>query len=175
MEALFFSAGGNVYLAPLASLAEVLMPAALRPLPAAPGFLLGILHLRGAAVPVVDLRERLGLPPRSGFERGNRILRVAVAGRDLGLVVDEVLRIEVLDPAARREATLGIGGGRRGQGPLWQVDGELIQEMRLDRLLDAAELELLGLAPSDGRSDPDRLLRQTPADAETTGDGGATP
>jgi purine-binding chemotaxis protein CheW len=174
MEALVFSAGGSAYLAPLAGLAEVLMPATLRPVPAAPAYLLGLLHLRGAVLPVIDLGERLGLPPRSGFARGNRILRVRLDGQgadgaDLGIAVDAVLRIAVLDTGARRDATLGAGAARHGRGPLWQLDGELIQELVLQRLLGADELAALGLTPRAGQADFDGLLEQ-PAGGAPRGD-----
>jgi chemotaxis signal transduction protein len=177
MEALVFNAGGSAYLAPLAGLTEVLMPATLRPVPAAPPFLLGLLNRRGIALPVIDLGARLGLPPRAGFVRGNRILRVRLDaqgadggdGADLGIAVDAVLGIVVLDAAARREATPGAGAGRHGRGPLWQLDGELIQELALQRLLGADELAALGLTPRAGQADFNGLLEQ-PAGGAPRGD-----
>jgi purine-binding chemotaxis protein CheW len=156
MEALFFSTCGSTFAAPLASLEEVLMPATLRPLPATPPWLLGLLNLRGAGLPVIDLRAHLGLPPRTGFERMNRILRVTVQGHDLGIVVDAVLRIAVLDEAARREPPRA----GRDQGPLWQVDDELIQELRLDHVLDSDGLAALGWSHGGPRSDGNGLPGQ---------------
>jgi purine-binding chemotaxis protein CheW len=156
MEALFFTAGGSAYLTPLAALSQVLMPAALRPVPLAPPFLKGLMSLRGRTLPVLDLRERLGLAPRGGFVRGNRILRFEVPwgaeGRDLGLIVDAVLRIETLRPGQRRERVLAAGDGQGLFGGLWEIDREgglgrhdgLVPELRLDALLDDTELASLG-------------------------------
>jgi chemotaxis signal transduction protein len=158
MEALCFSVGGSAYLAPLVSLAEVLMPAALRPVPAAPPFVLGLLHLRGRTLTVIDLRERLGLAPREGFAHANRILRVGAGGQDLGVVVDAVLRIAVLEPSQRRDGTPGVGIRQGWDGPLWELDGALVQELRLEQLLDGAALSALGSEPAHGQTDFNRLL-----------------
>jgi purine-binding chemotaxis protein CheW len=145
MEVLFVRVGEATYVAPLASLSEVLMPAALRPVPTAPGFLRGMLNLRGRVVPVLDLRERLDLPARQQWQRQNRILHVEVGGRDLGVIVDEVQRIAVLDPAQRRRLTLSGEGVEPFLGDLWEVDGALLQELTLSRLLRDAELKALGI------------------------------
>lgn len=144
MEVLFLRVAEAIYVAPLASLSEVLMPAALRTVPTAPGFLCGMLNLRGRVVPVIDLRERLNLPARTQLQRRNRILRVEVAGRDLGVIVDEVRRIAVLDPEQRRPLALSGEGVEPFLGDLWEVDGDLLQELHLSRLLRDAELEALG-------------------------------
>jgi purine-binding chemotaxis protein CheW len=171
MEVLLFRVGDSPYLAPLASVSEVLMPATLRPVPGAPPLLLGLLNLRGTAMPVIDLRERLGLSPREGFSRGSRILRVAThhegsAGADVGIAVDAVLRIAVLEATARQASTLGVGDGHRGRGPLWLVDGELIQEIRLQQLLDAQALCVLGWTADAAQTDFNRLLEQPAEPAE---------
>lgn len=144
MEVLFLRVGESVYVAPLASLSEVLMPAALRSVPTAPRFLCGMLNLRGRVLPVIDLRERLDLPARAQLQRQNRVLRVEVGGRDLGVIVDEVQRIAVLNPAQRRRLTLSGEGVEPFLGDLWEVDGALLQELNLSRLLGDAELEALG-------------------------------
>ncbi len=167
MEALFFSVGGSLYLAPLVSLAEVLMPATLRRVPGAPAFLLGLLNLRGAALPVVDLRERLGLAPRTGFEHGNRILRVVVDGHDLGVVVDSVERIAMLDAALRHDQVLAAGERPDCHGPMWQIDGALVQELQLDAVLDADALAAFGWAQPGRQTDFDRLLEPTAAGSGT--------
>ncbi len=69
-------------------------------LPNAPHFLMGIIDVRGRAVPVIGLRQKLGLPPAEPSEH-TRILVVEspVAGRPLilGLVADRVFEVTALD------------------------------------------------------------------------------
>lgn len=57
--------------------------------PGAPTFIEGVINLRGAVVPVVDLRTRFGLPP-STDARKPVIVIVELAGLHLGLIVDKV-------------------------------------------------------------------------------------
>ena len=64
--------------------------------------------------------------------------------RILGVIVDEVRRIAVLDPEQRRPLALSGEGVEPFLGDLWEVDGELLQELHLGRLLRDAELEALG-------------------------------
>lgn len=144
MEVLFLRVGDAVYVAPLASLAEVLMPAALRAVPTAPPFLRGLLNLRGHIVPVIDLRERLHLPERGRLGRANRVLRIQTGHHDLGVIVDEVLHIGVLNPEQRRRSALSHAGTDRLLGDLWEVGGTLVQQLNLGRLLSDAELEAMG-------------------------------
>ena len=74
---------------PAARVLEVLPMVALTPLPLAPAWLAGVLDLRGTAVPVIDLRERLGLAaPPPGLDA--QILIVEHAGALCGMVVDGV-------------------------------------------------------------------------------------
>ncbi|WP_020508112.1 chemotaxis protein CheW [Lamprocystis purpurea] len=153
MEALLFTAGGGPYLAPLSDLDEVLMPARLRPLAQAPVFLAGVLDLRGATLPVLDLAERLGRagpapaasqgPAGRRWQRGNRILCFSAAGVSLGAIVESVTGIRTLSADARREPVLTAAGAPAFLGDLWPVDGRLTQELRLSCLLEPAELALL--------------------------------
>src|SRR5438552_680708 len=68
------------------------------PVPHSPAFVKGVINLRGKVVPVMDLRERFGLPPNTDLRRTSIII---VQVRDVtppvlvGVIVDEVL--EVMD------------------------------------------------------------------------------
>ena len=147
MEALLFAANGGRFLTRLAALDEILMPARLSPLPGAPGFIAGLLNLRGEALPVLTLAERLGGIRPSGWRHGNRILRFAAAGHPLGLIVDTVAGIRTLGDEQRRPPILSERSGG-GCTDLWLIDGAMIQEICLPDLLTPAELGLLrDLAP----------------------------
>lgn len=62
----------------------------LSPLPDAPEVVLGLLNRRGRPVPVLDLRRRLGLPPRSlGVD--DHLVVVQLLDRQMALLVDAAL------------------------------------------------------------------------------------
>jgi purine-binding chemotaxis protein CheW len=61
------------------------------PLPKAPAFLEGMLRYEGGAVPVIDLRKRLGVAAPQ--EEGTRIIVLEWEGTKLGAVVDAVTEV----------------------------------------------------------------------------------
>jgi purine-binding chemotaxis protein CheW len=78
------------------------------PIPNTPDYILGVINLRGAIVPIVDLRRRFGMP---GAEFGPTtvviVVRVAQenrAERTLGLVVDAVSEVCNVNAADRKPA-----------------------------------------------------------------------
>ncbi len=67
------------------------------PLPHAPDFIKGVINLRGAVLPVVDLAARLGLPPREPSAR-HAVIVVQQGAQVVGLLVDAVSNILTLSP-----------------------------------------------------------------------------
>jgi len=65
------------------------------PVPGAPGFLEGMLQHGASAMPVVDLRKRLGLPAEVNDD--TRIVVVTMGGEGVGVVVDEVREVMRVD------------------------------------------------------------------------------
>ena len=72
-------------------------------IPEAPAHLAGLIDVRGQAVPVIDLRLKLGLPPRdASADTRILVLDVPLEGRclSLGLIADRVFEVTALIPAA---------------------------------------------------------------------------
>ena len=59
-----FETASQTFALPAAEVRQVLRMAAPERVPGAPAALRGVLNVHGAIVPVVDVRARLGLPPR---------------------------------------------------------------------------------------------------------------
>jgi purine-binding chemotaxis protein CheW len=70
-------------------------------IPQTPDYVLGVLNLRGAIVPVIDLRLRFGLV-REVYGETTVIIIVAVADRLFGIVVDAVSDVADIDASAIR-------------------------------------------------------------------------
>lgn len=70
--------------------------------PGAPPIVRGVTNVRGHAIPVVDLRQLLGLPGRSPDDL-HRVLIVDHQGRWIGLVVDRVDRVLTILPSRIQE------------------------------------------------------------------------
>lgn len=68
------------------------------PLPHSPPFVRGVINLRGAVLPVLDLKARLGLGASEPSER-SVIIVVHVGSRLVGLLVDAVSEILAAAPS----------------------------------------------------------------------------
>lgn len=100
--------------------------------PNAPEFVDGVINLRGKVIPVIDLRQKLGMP-RKEHDKNTRIIVVEVNNKTVGFIVDavrEVLRI----PSEITEAPPDIAAG---------VNSEFIKSVGKleDRLLILIDLE----------------------------------
>src|ERR1700722_17844116 len=91
---------------------EVLRFQQMTPVPQAPRVIEGLINLRGQIVTAIDMRRRLGLPPRAGDKSPMNIV-VRTSDGAVSLLVDEIGDVlemdaatyertpENLDPAAR--------------------------------------------------------------------------
>lgn len=81
---------------------EVLQLVYLNPLPAAADDVLGLMTLREAIVPVIDLRIRFGLPPVQ-MTLTTPIIALRTATNTLGIVVDDVDDVLEIAPSLHHE------------------------------------------------------------------------
>ncbi len=86
---LTFLLGGEEYGVQILKVQEIKGYSVITPIPNTPAFIKGAMNLRGTVVPVVDLRERFGMPV-SAYDRFTVIIVVMVGTRIVGLVVDAV-------------------------------------------------------------------------------------
>jgi purine-binding chemotaxis protein CheW len=90
---LSFFLGGQEYATDILRVQEIKGWDTVTRVPYSPSYILGVINLRGAIVPVVDLRVRLGLES-APFDSATVVIVVRVAGargeRIVGLVVDAV-------------------------------------------------------------------------------------
>jgi purine-binding chemotaxis protein CheW len=88
---LSFRIGAQLYAAPLVDVSEVIRDGDITPVPGAAADLLGVRHLRGRIVPVLDGRRRLGLPTLPLADPALvRTVMLAHAGQRVGVRVDAV-------------------------------------------------------------------------------------
>ncbi|OOG40543.1 chemotaxis protein CheW [Rhodanobacter sp. C06] len=133
---LSFRIGAQLYAARLTDVSEVIRDEELTPVPGAAADLLGVRHLRGRIVPVMDGRRRLGLPAEPAADPlAVRIVMLAHAGHSLGLKVDAVG--ELIDRDGLEIAPPPPGRASRDDDP---VSGVLPWRDGFVALLDARRL-----------------------------------
>ena len=122
--------------APSASVQEIVrVPEQLIRVPKAPSFVEGVINLRGTVLPVIDLRQRLGLQQVERTDR-QRIMVFLISDVRTGFIVDqvaEVLRIPkaAIEPAPQLSAE---------QSQLLSRMANLEKQKRMVQLLDPPHL-----------------------------------
>jgi len=155
LQLVTFQVGAEEFGLDIRSIAEVVRPLRITSLPRMPEFIEGVVNLRGAIIPIVDLRKRFGLEvaPDSAKKARMLITRGAVRGTGgaasdlLGLVVDgvrEVLHIprQQIDPApsAARGLQADFIGG------VGKVGDRLVILVDVTKILSPQEREALAEA-----------------------------
>jgi purine-binding chemotaxis protein CheW len=111
------------------------------PLPQAPGYVRGVINLRGAVLPIVDLSARLGIGETQPDVR-NVIIVVRIGQRLVGLLVDAVS--EVLTATAdmiQPTPDVSCDAVKAFIKGILALDGRMISWITLDRILPELEVE----------------------------------
>lgn len=134
-----FVADEVLYAVPVGRVQEILDLRPVAPLPSTPAYLLGVIDLRGANVPVVDLRRLLGRADAEDTAQ-SRILVVQVvhdaAQIVLGIKTDRVIEVTALDepelkPLAEADLLRWTGSAVAG---IARCRGAVVSVLDLDRL-----------------------------------------
>jgi purine-binding chemotaxis protein CheW len=141
----FFTAASQTFALPAESVEQVLRMAAPTAVPGAPPYLRGLLNLRGALVPVVDVRVRLGDPARPA-RPGDHLLVAAEGGRRVALVVDRVLGVRELPDDAVQPGPAWPAATPRVASAVTVEDGVVLVQALSVWLADA-ESATAGQAP----------------------------
>ncbi|HUH49097.1 MAG TPA: chemotaxis protein CheW [Mycoplana sp.] len=88
-ELIAFRIGDQEFCVNIMSVREIRGWAPATPMPHAPQYVLGIINLRGAVLPIVDLSLRLGMKPTEPTVR-HVIIVAQVGAKTVGLLVDAV-------------------------------------------------------------------------------------
>lgn len=126
---------------PVLLVRDVLGPQHINIIPLAPPEVAGSLNLRGRVVTAIDLRKRLGLPPRADDDPGMSV--VVEHGNELySLIIDEVGEVLSL-PASASEAipTTLDDTWRNITIGIYQLDDELMVELDIERILDFGDAD----------------------------------
>ncbi|MEY4763645.1 MAG: hypothetical protein RI907_318 [Pseudomonadota bacterium] len=148
-QVLCLAVGQETYGIGIDMVREILEVGRLTPLPLTPSFVRGVMNLRGAVVPVIDIRARFGEPPAE-MGRRSAIVIVETCHHDqegtlvVGTLVDGVS--EVLDvPFQDIEPVppLGTRIPREFIQGMAKVKGALLSILDMDRVLDREALASL--------------------------------
>ncbi|HPA37119.1 MAG TPA: chemotaxis protein CheW [Phenylobacterium sp.] len=111
------------------------------PLPRAPAYVRGVINLRGAVLPIVDLGARLGLTTGEPSAR-HVIMVVNQGGRTIGLLVEAVSDIiDVTEDMVQPTPDVACDTVKQFVKGLFAIDGRMISLITLERVLPEQEAE----------------------------------
>lgn len=96
LQLVSFRLADEVYGIEITKVREIILISEITRIPQAPHFVRGLINLRNAVIPVIDLRALFGLP-EGDVTDDSRIMVLQAGGMTLGIVVDavhEVLRVK---------------------------------------------------------------------------------
>ena len=138
-----FRIGRETFGVPIGMVHKIVRMPEITSVPDSPGYVEGVINLRGKIVSVVDLRRRFGEKEIKPNKK-NRILVTEVSGKLVGLIVDsasEVLKIPENEIELPPVFDQGEGNYVTGVGKL---NGRLIILIDLNKILQKGELGRLG-------------------------------
>jgi purine-binding chemotaxis protein CheW len=157
---LIFSLGGELFGVATLRVREIIEYGNITSVPMMPGYMRGVINLRGSVVPVIDLHARFG---RSATEVSRRtcIVILEVQSEEdthvLGIIVDAVSAVRQID-ASHIEPSPSFGTRMRADfiDGMAKVNNSFVILLNLGKVLSVVELSTLqpsGAASDGGRPD----------------------
>lgn len=153
---LTFMLGSEMFAINIHGIKEIIEYGSLTGVPMMPTFIRGVINLRGAVVPVVDLSARFNRAPTQVTRRSCIVIIEAQSEEekhDIGLVVDAVS--EVLEiPAAEIEPAPSFGAKIRADfiSGMGKVSEQFVIILDTNKVLSIEELSLLGNSKETSQS-----------------------
>ncbi|KWS98005.1 chemotaxis protein CheW [Pseudomonas syringae] len=157
---LTFMLGGEMFAIGILGIKEIIEYGSLTVVPMMPAFVRGVINLRGAVVPVVDLSARFGRQ-NSDITRRSCVIIIEASSedgqpQDIGLLVDNVSAVLEI-PASQIEPPPNFGARIRADfiSGMAKVDGKFVIVLEFDRVLSIDEMSSLAEASQSLPSDAD--------------------
>ncbi len=136
--------GEEIYAVKAISIEEVVPIMSIRKIPDLPPYLEGFIDIRGVLYAVIDLNKQFGGESRE-FVLSNRIILIRHRGRNIGFIVDEILRIEEWLPDVCQAGILSDCMNEAFSGEVGQTETEDIQILDLCKILSEEQLSKIAV------------------------------
>ena len=154
---LTFTLGGDMFSIDILSIKEIIWYANLTEVPMMPSCIRGVINLRGAVVPVMDLSARFG-KPSTPVTKSSCIVIVEVATategehQNMGVVVDAVQAVLEI-PASEIEPAPTFGSKIRADfiEGIGKVNGKFVILLDVNRVLSTQEISAMTQAGEDAQ------------------------
>jgi purine-binding chemotaxis protein CheW len=138
-ELISFRVGDQEYCVNIMAVREIRGWSPATALPQTPGYMRGVINLRGAVLPIMDLAARLGMPMVEPTVRSVFIV-VQAGDRTVGLLVDAVSDIlSINDDMVQATPDVACETVRNFVRGIISIEERMISEISLDRILPERE------------------------------------
>ena len=140
-ELISFRIGAQEFCVDIMAIREIRGWTAATALPQSPSFVKGVINLRGAVLPIVDLASRLGFESTEASDR-NVIIVAQIGEQVVGLLVDAVSDIlTITDDMIQPTPDVASETAKTFVRGLIPMEGRMISLIGLERVLPELELE----------------------------------
>lgn len=144
---LTFMLGGETYAMGILTIKEIIEFGNLTEVPRMPAFIRGVINLRGAVVPVIDLSARFGKSATKVTRRTCIVIIEVVTGnetQDVGVMVDAVNAVLEIPPA-EIEPPPSFGANIRADfiSGMGKIDGKFVIILSIHQVLSVDEMATL--------------------------------
>ena len=149
---LTFMLSGETYAISILSIKEIIQYGQLTEVPRMPDFIRGVINLRGAVVPVIDLSSRFGKPP-TPVGRRNCIIIIEVelgeSTQNVGVMVDAVNAVLKI-PATEIEHAPSFGSNIRADfiAGMGKIKGKFVIILDIQYVLSMDDMATLAAVSS---------------------------
>jgi purine-binding chemotaxis protein CheW len=134
-ELIAFRLGAQEYSVDVTAVREIRGWTPATRLPHSPDYVLGVINLRGQALPIVDLAARMGFVPAEPTSR-HAIIVAEIANEDVGLLVDGVSEIfSATEESIQPTPDIACGMARSFVRGVIPGEGRMISVLALERIL----------------------------------------
>jgi purine-binding chemotaxis protein CheW len=140
LQLVAFRIGAEMYGLDIACVQEIERVQPITKVPQALSFVEGVIHVRGAIIPVVDLARRFGLEPIVP-DRQTRIIITSLRGQSVGFIVNAVTEVISIPAKSVGPAPpLTFDRARKFISGMARVGEALVSVLSLDQLLSTEEI-----------------------------------
>jgi purine-binding chemotaxis protein CheW len=144
--------GEELHALPVCAIEEVLPALPIGKVPHCPGFIRGVIFVRGHLIPVLDAAERLGLAGHDASPDPN-IICLRINDQLVGILVDEAL--DLVDLRDTQQLSITEIGGQAGFcRSVVDYQGEIIRILDPELLLGSDEAATLNHLPQTAPQSP---------------------
>ena len=136
LEFLCFRVSDEIYGINIMDIKEIIKPRVVTEVPRAPAFVSGVISLRGVIIPIIDMRQRLGLT-REKITGRERVIVVRYGEHFSGLYVDEIIQVVRIVKECLEDAPAVLDGiDRDFVTGIGRSDGRMIILLNLENIAD---------------------------------------